>query len=111
MAVRQAILDFQVASLTSSTGNPLRTARVAEILDDFRTLQYYIASAPTEPPHPDDYHTEGWAALRQCAIDGQHILDCAADTSVPTARGGEDEQRKAELKQCVLFVPTIALTQ
>ena len=84
-----------------ATGNPLRTARVAEILDDFRTLQYYIASCPTEPLHPDDHHTEGWAALRQCAIDGQYILDCAADTSVPTSRGGEEEQRKAELKQYV----------
>ncbi|KAL2206105.1 hypothetical protein CC79DRAFT_1369535 [Sarocladium strictum] len=82
--------------------NPLRTARVAEILDDFRTLQYYIASAPTESPHPDDYHTEGWAALRQCALDGQYILDCAADTSVPSSKGGEEEQRKAELKQILL---------
>jgi hypothetical protein len=82
--------------------NDYRTARVAEILDDFRTLQYYIAAAPTEPPNTDDHYTEGWAALRQCAIDGQHILECAADTSVPTPDGGEEEQRKAELKQVYL---------
>lgn len=49
--------------------------------------------------HPDDYYTEGWAALRQCSLDGQHILECAADTTVPSAQGGEDEQAKAELKQ------------
>jgi hypothetical protein len=79
---------------------------VAEILDDFRTLQYYIAAAPTEPPNTDDHYTEGWAALRQCAIDGQHILECAADTSVPTPDGGEEEQRKAELKQYVLLLLT-----
>lgn len=79
--------------------NPYRTARVAEVLDDFRTLQYWISSAQTEPENNDDHYTEGWAALRQCAIDGQHILECAADTTVPTPGGGEEEQRKAELKQ------------
>jgi hypothetical protein len=81
------------------TDNEYRTARVAEILSDFRTLQYYIAAAPVDPPNPDDYYTEGWAALRQCALDGQHILNCGADTSVPEVSGGEEEQEKAELKQ------------
>lgn len=93
-------------SLTASSSflvNEYRTARVAEILDDFRTLQYHIAAAPTEPPNTDDHYTEGWAALRQCAIDGQHILECAADTSVPSPDGGEEEQMKAELKQYVSF--------
>lgn len=74
---------------------------MADVLSDFRTLQYYIAAAPTEPLYTEDYYTEGWAALRQCAIDGQHILNCAADVTVPVAQGGEEEQTKAELKQCV----------
>ncbi|KAK3388403.1 hypothetical protein B0T20DRAFT_365209 [Sordaria brevicollis] len=83
--------------------NPLREARVAELLSDFRTLQFYIAAAPTSPSNPDDYYTEGWAALRQCALDGQHILNCAADISIPCATGpGPDEQAKAELKQVLL---------
>jgi hypothetical protein len=79
---------------------------VAELLSDFRTLQYYIAAAPCNPPDMDDYYTEGWAALRQCALDGQHILNCAADVTVPSAVGGPEEQAKAELKQCVFsFFP------
>ncbi|KAI3342444.1 hypothetical protein F4824DRAFT_446121 [Ustulina deusta] len=82
--------------------NDYRTARVAEVLSDFRTLQYYIAAAPTDPLHTEDYHTEGWAALRQCSLDGQHILNCAADVTVPQTRGGEEEQTKAELKQVLL---------
>lgn len=49
----------------------------------------------------EDYYTEGWAALRQCALDGQHILNCGADTTVPQANGGPEEQEKAELKQFV----------
>ncbi|KAI0407724.1 hypothetical protein F4802DRAFT_524887 [Xylaria palmicola] len=82
--------------------NEYRTARVAQVLSDFRTLQYYIAAAPTDPVHSEDYYTEGWAALRQCALDGQHILNCAADVTVPHSRGGEEEQTKAELKQVLL---------
>ncbi|KAK4113454.1 hypothetical protein N656DRAFT_617885 [Canariomyces notabilis] len=79
--------------------NEYRTARVAELLSEFRTLQYYIAAAPCNPPDMDDYYTEGWAALRQCAIDGQHILNCGADVTVPRTTGGPEEQAKAELKQ------------
>ncbi|EFQ28984.1 hypothetical protein CGRA01v4_11326 [Colletotrichum graminicola] len=82
--------------------NEYRIIRVAEVLDDFRTLQFYIAAAPSEPANMEDYWTEGWAALRQCSLDGQHILNCAADTSVPQASGGSAEQEKAELKQCLL---------
>ncbi|KAF5572504.1 uncharacterized protein FTJAE_1432 [Fusarium tjaetaba] len=82
--------------------NEFRTMRVAEVLSDFRTLQYYIAAAPVDPEDTADYYTEGWAALRQCALDGQHILECGADTSVPTPPGGEQEQVKAELKQVLL---------
>lgn len=84
--------------------NEFRTMRVAEVLSDFRTLQYYIAAAPVDPVDTADYYTEGWAALRQCALDGQHILECGADTSVPNPPGGEQEQMKAELKQYVFLV-------
>ena len=82
--------------------NEYRTARVAEVLSDFQNIQYYIAAAPVDPLNMDDYYTEGWAALRQCNLDGQHILNCGADTSVPQARGGPEEQTKAELQQFVI---------
>lgn len=81
--------------------NDQRTARVADLLSDFRNLQYYIAAAPANPPDQDDYYTEGWAVLRQCSIDGQHVLNCAAETRVPRVRGGPEEQAKAELQQYV----------
>ncbi|RDA87149.1 hypothetical protein CP532_4274 [Ophiocordyceps camponoti-leonardi (nom. inval.)] len=55
--------------------NACRTARVAEILADFRTLQLYIASAPDEPRDADDSRTAGWTALRQSVVDGHHILE------------------------------------
>ncbi len=89
-----------VASVADAcTVNEQRTVRVADLLSDFRTLQYWIAAAPVDPENQDDYYTEGWAALRQCSIDGQHILNCAAETRVPRVRGGPEEQEKAELQQ------------
>lgn len=72
---------------------------MAEILSDFQNIQYFIAAAPVDPLHVDDYYTEGWATLRQCNMDGQRILNCGADTSVPEASGGMEEQAKAELQQ------------
>lgn len=81
--------------------NDFRTARVAEVLSDFQNIQYYIAASPVNPPNMDDYYTEGWTALRQCSLDGQRILNCGADTSVPETSGGPEEQAKAELKQSV----------
>lgn len=83
----------------AQTVNSFRQARVADVLDDFRTLQYYISAAPADPPSMEDYYTDGWAALRQCAADGQHILACAADTTVPSSKAGPGEQEKAELQQ------------
>ncbi|ODA83652.1 hypothetical protein RJ55_02167 [Drechmeria coniospora] len=82
--------------------NGYRTARVAELLADFRTLQHYIASTPDEPGNVQDSYTEGWLILQQCAIDGHRILECAADTRVPVTFGGEEEQAKAELQKVLL---------
>ncbi|KAG9241541.1 hypothetical protein BJ878DRAFT_223513 [Calycina marina] len=82
--------------------NEQRAARIADLLSDFRTLQYYIAAAPVEPQHEDDYYTEGWAVLRQCSLDGQHILNCSAETRVPRVQGGPEEQAKAELQHVQL---------
>ncbi|KAK0755034.1 hypothetical protein B0T18DRAFT_425324 [Schizothecium vesticola] len=82
--------------------NEYRRARVAELLCDFYGLQYIITSVPVDPDNSEDYLTEGWAAMRQCMIDGQRILDTGADTSVPGASGGSAEQEKAVLKQCYL---------
>ncbi|ELR02821.1 hypothetical protein VC83_08281 [Pseudogymnoascus destructans] len=82
--------------------NDARATRVADLLSDFRALQHSIASVSSDPPHPDDFYTEGYAALRQCSMDGQHVLNVAADTRVPTGRGGQAEQEKAELRQVML---------
>ncbi|OBT96944.1 hypothetical protein VE01_05574 [Pseudogymnoascus verrucosus] len=85
-----------------SVVNDARATRVADLLSDFRALQYSIVSVTCDSPRPDGFYTEGYAALRQCSVDGQHVLNVAADTRVPTGRSGPAEQEKAELTQVLL---------
>lgn len=82
--------------------NEYRQVRVGELLVDFKGLHDMIAETPDTPEDMNDYYTEGWAVLRQCSLDGYHILNCGADTSVPRVRGGQEEQDKAELLQSQL---------
>lgn len=78
--------------------NEFRIARVAEVLADFRELQHRIASANINAPSQADYFTPAWTLLRQCAADGQFILDCAADISFPVGQN-DQEQKRLELLQ------------
>ncbi|KAK8140684.1 hypothetical protein G3M48_002701, partial [Beauveria asiatica] len=77
--------------------NEYRITRVAEVLSDFRDLQYCITSANTNAPSQTEYYTPAWNLLRQCLADGKFILDCSADISLPVGRN-EHEQKKLELQ-------------
>ncbi|EFX03262.1 hypothetical protein CMQ_3191 [Grosmannia clavigera kw1407] len=85
-------------------------------LNEHRRGPVLPRSSPTSPPSsttslrhqlsqqtPEDANTEGWRTLRQCTVDGQHILNTGADTRVPVTKGGHEEQNKsraaAELAQ------------
>ncbi|KAM3426160.1 hypothetical protein MY4824_010085 [Beauveria thailandica] len=81
--------------------NEYRITRVAEVLSDFRDLQYYITSANTNAPSQTEYYTPAWNLLRQCLADGKFILDCSADVSLPVGRN-EHEQKKLELQHVLL---------
>ncbi|KAI8627693.1 hypothetical protein F5Y19DRAFT_440812 [Xylariaceae sp. FL1651] len=75
----QAITDSKAPNDHRGAGpyglDECRMNRIAELLSDFRTLQYYIAAVQVEPT-PGLYNAAAWAILRQCAIDGQHIVQC-----------------------------------
>ncbi|KAM3528920.1 hypothetical protein MY4038_005628 [Beauveria bassiana] len=81
--------------------NEYRITRVAEVLSDFRDLQYRITSANTNCPSPTEYYTPAWNMLRQCLADAKFILDCSADVSLPVGRN-EHEQKKLELQHVLL---------
>jgi hypothetical protein len=103
--------DVCCLTAAASLVNEYRLARVAELLCDFTELQYIITSVPVDPDNSEDYLTEGWAAMRQCMIDGQHILDTGADTNVPCESGGSAEQERAVLRQCVSLSPPFTLNK
>lgn len=72
--------------------------RVAEIMNDFRNLQHYIAQIKANPL-PEEYYEEGYAILRQCAADAQAVLAAQYDSGflqVPTSNG---EQQKVQLQR------------
>jgi hypothetical protein len=69
--------------------NEARAMRVAEIMNDFRNLQHYIAQIKANPS-PEEYYEEGYAILRQCAADAQAVLTAHYDSGllqVPTNNG------------------------
>lgn len=83
-----------------STVDEHRIARIAEVLADFRNLQHTIAATNISAPSQAEHFTPAWTLLRQCAADGQYILDRAADLSFPVGQN-DQEQRKLELLECV----------
>lgn len=102
LTVVSVILPFadetsRSALLIFSTVNEARAMRVAEIMNDFRNLQHYIAQIKAEPS-PEEYYEEGYAILRQCLADAQAVLTAHYNSGalqVPT-NNGECERRQLQ---------------
>ncbi|KAF2006035.1 hypothetical protein P154DRAFT_570765 [Amniculicola lignicola CBS 123094] len=80
--------------------NDARAMRVAEIMTDFRNLQYYLSQLRATPT-AEEYYLEGYSLLRQCQAEAQAILDqpFSAGTTSP---GGDAEQEKAQLRAIIV---------
>jgi len=81
--------------------NDYRATRISEVFSDFISLQHLIASAPIEPSPSETCYPKGWLVLRQSLLDGRHVLECAADTTVPSEQNKEDLKR-VELRRILL---------
>lgn len=90
--------------------NQARAMRVAEIMQDFRTVQNYLAGVrPQIPRH--DANQEGYLLIRQCLHEAQQLIaqPYAASGSHPR---GDAEKEKAQLRQYVeLKFPCHASTE
>jgi hypothetical protein len=70
--------------------------RVAEIIGDFRNLQYYL-SALQVSPNATAEPLDGYSLLRACIADGRATLASAyTHASIPPR--GDAESEKAQLK-------------
>jgi hypothetical protein len=85
------------------TDNETRAIRVAEIMTDFRNLQYYLATLQANPP-PEDYYLEGYSLLRACVAEGQTVLTSSYHHTSQNPSGNV-ETEKAQLLLYV-FRPT-----
>jgi hypothetical protein len=58
--------------------NQARAWRIAELMNDFRTLQIHVTSLITRteanPPNQQSYYLDGYVVLRQCAAESQAVL-------------------------------------
>jgi hypothetical protein len=77
--------------------NSARAMRIAEIMNDFRSLQYYIAGLSVTP-RPEDYYLEGYTLLRHCVAEAQALLAQGYEHNSQNP-DGDQEAEKTLLKQ------------
>lgn len=95
--------SYQQASSTDAAlqVNEARALRVAEIMNDFRTLQFHISQHQIDAPSQDEYWEEGYVVARQCAAEAQAILATHFNPGlvVQGSDNGDGEQERLQLQR------------
>lgn len=84
--------------LTVYSVNDARAMRVAEIMNDFRTIQHKISQYRVDPSQ-GEYHLAGYGILRQCHAEAQAVLATHFDPGAAQTAGGSAEQTKRQLQR------------
>jgi hypothetical protein len=84
-----------------NTVNNARAMRVAEIINDFRSIQYHIAALQVTP-RAEEYYLEGYAWLRHCVAEAQAVLTQNYPQTGQDPQG-DPEQEKSLLKLYVIL--------
>jgi len=79
------------------TVNQARAVRVAELINDYRTLLLHISQQQVEVS-PQDLHEEGFVVLRECHNAAQRLAS-ANYQPCPVNGQGNAETEKAELQR------------
>lgn len=79
------------------TVNQARAVRVAELINDYRTLLLHISQQQVEAT-PQDLHEEGFIVLRECHNAAQRLVS-ADYHPLPVNGQGSAETEKAELQR------------
>ncbi|KAE8168369.1 hypothetical protein BDV40DRAFT_294910 [Aspergillus tamarii] len=80
--------------------NPARALRVAEIINDYRTLLVHIARHNVQPP-TEDGHGEAYTEIREGLAAAQALLAANYNPSLESTQSNT-ETEKAELKRTIL---------
>ncbi|KAL2222908.1 hypothetical protein M432DRAFT_635544 [Thermoascus aurantiacus ATCC 26904] len=81
--------------------NEARALRVAELMNDYRTLQLHIAQQKADLP-PEDNGEEGYRVMRECLTAAQSLLSSKYNLASTQTQGGDEETRKAQLQRIIL---------
>ena len=71
--------------------------RIAEIMNDYRTIQHRISQYRANPPQ-GQYHETGYGILRQCHAEAQALLSTHFDPG-SQGSGTTPEQVKRQLQR------------
>lgn len=88
-----------ITVLTWIPVNQARAMRVAEIINDYRTLLLHIPQQNVDASQ-DEYWEEGFVVLRECLASAQSLMS-ANYQSCPVTGQGNVETEKAELQRYI----------
>ncbi|CAL5872458.1 uncharacterized protein PFLUO_LOCUS6722 [Penicillium psychrofluorescens] len=80
--------------------NQARAVRVAELINDYRTLLMHIAQQNVQV-HPQEAHEEGFVVLRECLAAAQGLM-AANYNPAPMSGRASAELEKAELQRVII---------
>jgi hypothetical protein len=72
--------------------------RVAEVMNDYRTIQRRIAQIQVVAPQ-HDYYEEGYQILRQCQAEAQAVLAAPYENELLQPPRGPGEAEKRQLQR------------
>lgn len=84
--------------------NEARAMRVAEIINDYRTLLVHISQQRVNPSQ-EEYWEEGFVVLRKSLDDAQALMSANYEPC-PVPGQGNLETQKAELQRYIQSLPT-----
>lgn len=78
--------------------NDARAVRVAELINDYRTLQLHISQQRMEVP-AQEQHEEGFTVMRECLDAAQRLLSSQYNLASIQNQGADDEAQKVQLQR------------
>ncbi|KAF7596428.1 hypothetical protein BBP40_001735 [Aspergillus hancockii] len=81
--------------------NQARALRVAEIINDYRTLLVHISQQDVPTP-AEDWQEQGYVVIRESLAAAQALMASNYTPAIPLAGGNNAEIEKAELQRVIL---------
>ncbi|KAF9891107.1 hypothetical protein FE257_005043 [Aspergillus nanangensis] len=81
--------------------NQARALRVAEIINDYRTLLVHISQQNVQVPGAE-INEDGYRVIRECLAASQTLMSSNYSAAIPPAHGNNEETEKAELRRVIV---------